>query len=110
MTPHLTVVPEKEAHYVLGKDALIDHLKRESSAAVASVQKNRILSGRIYFTIGATGMIEKVETIDSCGYPVIDARMYQLIKALPGAWEAAENSSGETVAQEFVFTYGNEGC
>ncbi len=45
------------------------------------------------------------------GYPSIDERFITLIKKIPGKWIPAENSRGEKIEQELVFTFGPaNGC
>jgi hypothetical protein len=36
--------------------------------------------------------------------------MIELVKAIPGTWEAATNSNGDKVEQELVFSFGTIGC
>jgi hypothetical protein len=45
------------------------------------------------------------------GYSSLDDKFIELIKNIPGLWIPAENSKGEHVDQELVFTFGPaNGC
>ncbi|MFT5238088.1 MAG: hypothetical protein ACI840_001042 [Ulvibacter sp.] len=109
-TPHMTVVPENEAVYVNGKDALIDYLKENSKEKTTIVNERKLKSGRIFFTVTKKGDISNVNLTSTSGYPSIDLYMIELVKSISGAWEAATNSNGDKVEQELVFSFGTIGC
>lgn len=107
---HMTVVPEQEAEYMDGMDALIQYLKTESLAAKAGVEKNQLKPGRLWFTITKEGEVANVKLDSSSAYPALDEKMQELMENLPGKWEPAKNSAGEAVEQELVFFFGMQGC
>ena len=107
---YLTVVPEKEAEYSEGMDALIDYLKQQSKEQIASVKEDQLRPGKIGFNINREGHIHRIKLLSSSGYPSIDEHMKSLIRNMPGKWNSAENGKGEKVEQEFVFSYGLIGC
>ena len=109
MTPHLTVVPEKQATYEGGKHELITYLKNNSQN-VTAIEYADYNPGKLYFTVNAMGQISDVSLTSSCGYPEVDAHMQRLIRQLPGRWIPAENAQGERVSQKLVFSFGNGGC
>ena len=109
-TPHLTVVPEKEAVYVSGKDALIEYLKENSKEETSIVTKNKLQPGKVSFTVTRNGTISNIKLLTTSGYTSIDKTMTKLITKAPGKWEPAENSQGEKVEQEFIFSFGIVGC
>jgi hypothetical protein len=109
-SPHLTVVPENEAVYVNGKDALIDYLKENSIEKTTIVNERKLKSGKIYFTVTKNGTISNVNLTSTSGYPSIDLYMIELVKSIPGTWAAATNSIGQKVDQELVFSFGTMGC
>ncbi len=109
-TPHITIVPEKQAEYMPGKAALIEYLKANSIEKTALVQKEKLQSGKLYFTVSKDGTISDVKLASTSGYPAIDQRMIELITKAPGKWEAAENAKGEKVDQDLVFSFGTIGC
>jgi hypothetical protein len=44
-------------------------------------------------------------------YPTLDEKFMTLIENIPGKWISAENSKGEKIEQELVFTFGPaNGC
>jgi hypothetical protein len=109
-TPHITVVPEKEAKYVEGEEALISYLKDNSKEKTADVIQANLQPGKVSFTVTSKGEISNVELLSTSGYSEIDKTMIQLINNTPGKWEPAENSHGEKVDQELVFSFGTIGC
>lgn len=109
-TPYITIVPEKQAVYVDGKDALLAYLKENSKEKTAIVEENKLQPGKLFFTITKKGDVSNVTLGPSSGYPSIDQTMLELITNAPGKWEAAENSKGEKVEQQLVFSFGLVGC
>ena len=109
-TPHITIVPEKEANYILGKAALINYLKVNSKEKIALVEPGNLKGGKLYFTVTKDGNIANVELAATSGYPTIDNTMLNLMNTVPGMWLPAENANGEKVAQKLVFSFGTIGC
>lgn len=109
-TPYLTIVPEKQALYVNGMDALIDYLKESNKENTAIVRRNELKPGQLYFTVNKEGTISNTELITTSGYPYIDKMLAELITNAPGKWEPAENSKGEKVDQKLVLSFGAMGC
>ncbi len=110
VTPYLTVVPEKQAIYNSGKPALINYLKENSRIETTMIQENKLRSGRLIFTVTKKGVISNVKLTATSGYPHIDKKMIELIHKAPGKWKPAENSKGEKIDQDLVFTFGSVGC
>lgn len=109
-TPHLTIVPETQAVYIRGKDALIEYLKENSKEETSFVIKGKLQSGKLYFTVNKEGTISNAKIAATSGYPSIDKKMIELITNAPGVWEPAKNSEGEKVEQVLVFSFGIMGC
>ena len=109
-TPHISIVPEKEANYILGKAALINYLKVNSKEKIALVEPGNLKGGKLYFTVTKDGNIANVELAATSGYPTIDNTMLNLMNTVPGMWLPAENANGEKVAQKLVFSFGTIGC
>jgi len=109
-TPYLTIVPEKQAVYVNGMDALINYLKENSKEKTTIVQKDKLQPGKLYFTVNKKGNIVNAKITATSGYPSIDKMMIDLITKAPGQWESANNYKGEKVDQELVFSFGIIGC
>lgn len=110
ITPHLTIIPAKQAEYDKGKNALLKYLKENSGEIISTVKKQKLQPGRLNFTVSKNGTISEVELESSSGYPAIDKTMTDLINNMPGKWEPAENAKGEKVDQKLVFFYGVMGC
>lgn len=106
----ITIIPEQEAKYLAGNDALLNYLKNGSKKEISIAKKEELKPGRINFTISPEGNIDFVTVSSTCNYKTIDTKMLDLIKNMPGKWKPATNEKGEKVAQELVFFYGIEGC
>ena len=111
-TPYLTVVPEKQAEYVNGKDALMKFLINNSKEAIARafVDEDKLQPAKLFFTVTKNGTIENVHLDRSSNYPSVDKFMIELIKKLPAEWKPAENHKGEKVDQQLVVSFGLMGC
>lgn len=109
-TPYLTIVPEKQATYVEGKEALKKYLKDHSEAARAHVDPEKLQPAKLFFTVTKDGTIENTKLDRPSGYPNVDKVMIQLITKTQGLWVPAENTKGEKVDQELVVSFGLMGC
>jgi len=109
-TPYLTIVPEKQAAYVPGKDALMEYLKEYSKEVRVNVQTDKLQPAKLFFTVTKKGTIENVKLDRTSGYPSVDKKMIELITKTPGKWEPAENANGEKLDQELVISFGLMGC
>ncbi len=109
-TPHVTIIPEKEARNSNGREAMIAHVRNGTSAFAYTVDANTLRPGKVYFTVNKEGMVSDVRLWGSSGYPAMDKQVIELVHTLPGTWEAATNAAGDKVEQEFVFSFGTVGC
>lgn len=110
--PHITVVPDQQATYVDGKEALITYLKDNSKAAMQVIKGDKLGAIKISFIVNKQGIVTNVKhDAMTTQYPSIDEKFMQLVKDIPGEWIPAKNSKGETMDYEFVFTFGpRDGC
>ena len=108
-TPYLTVVPEKQARYKKGKDALIAYLNLQSSNLNAGKSEG-LKPARIQFTIGEDGTISGLEVEAGSGNKELDHKIMDLISNTNGDWIPAENASGKKVSQNMLIYYGIMGC
>jgi len=111
-TPYLTIVPEKQAEYSQGNEALKVYLKENSKASrdKANVDPEKLQPAKLFFTVTRKGTIENVKLDRTSNYPLVDETMIELITKLPGTWIPAENHKGEKVNQELVVSFGLMGC
>ncbi|WP_296385468.1 hypothetical protein [Winogradskyella sp.] len=109
-TPYLSVVPEKQAKYIDGKESLIAYLDKSSEAARANVESDKLKPAKIIFTVTKNGTIENAKLDRASGYPSVDKMMIELINNTPGTWEPAENIKGEKVDQALTISFGILGC
>ncbi len=107
---YLTVIPEKEAEYTSGHDALIAYLKENSKEKTAIIKEDKLQPGKVSFTITKEGTIANVKLTSTSGYPSVDEALVELITNMPEKWNPATNSKGEKVDQKLVFFFGSEGC
>ena len=108
-TPHLTVVPEKQANYKNGKQAFLDYLANNTEDFRDGNNK-RFQPGKLHFIVGKDGSISKFRISASTGSTELDERMLELLSETPGAWEPAVDAKGKKVDQELVVSFGNMGC
>lgn len=107
---YITVIPENEANYMGGKEALIKYLKEGSATTIAKIEKGKVKAGKIHFTVSTSGSIKDIYLESSSGYPTVDQKMLDLMNINPGLWLPATNENGEKVEQELVFSFGTMGC
>ena len=111
-SPHLTIVPEKQAVYSDGYDALKKFLKESSREAriKANVDPMKLQPAKLIFTVTKNGNIENIRLDRTSKYPLVDKTMIELISKTPGTWKPAENEKGEKMDQELVVSFGLMGC
>lgn len=109
-SPHITIVPEKQAEYMDGKEVLKKFLKENSSEARKDVDPEKLQPAKLHFTVTKDGNIKNVKLDRTSNYPEVDKTMIELIKNLPGKWKPAENLKGEKMDQEQVVSFGLMGC
>jgi len=107
---YFTVIPEKQAVYHQGKDALISYLKVESESVRENVDPEKLQPAKLFFTVSKHGTIKNVYLDRPSGYPMVDKKMLELISKTQKSWIPAENSNGERVDQELVVSFGLLGC
>lgn len=107
---YMTIIPEKEAEFAGGYDALVEYLKESSKEKTAIIREDKLQPAKVNFTITKEGTIANVKLNSTSGYPSVDETLVELIINMPVKWDAATNSKGEKVDQELVFFFGVEGC
>jgi hypothetical protein len=106
----VSVVPEKQAEYVDGKDQLITYIKENSNTLIALWKNNQWLAGKINFTVDKQGTVSNINLTSTSGNPTIDQHMIGLISKTSNKWVPAENAKGEKVDQVLTFSFGSLGC
>lgn len=109
LTYFITVVPEKEAEFSKGQDALLDYLRENSKEETSIITSDKLKAGKVHFTITKEEEIANVYLSSTSGYESVDKALIKLIKNMP-SWNAATNSKGEKVDQELIFFFGLKGC
>lgn len=106
----ISVMPEHEAEYSEGQDALINYLKSNSRKETLVINEDKLKAGKFRFTVSQSGAIKDVKMESTSGYPSVDEKLLDLLANIPGKWKAASNEKGEAIEQEFVFFFGKQGC
>ena len=106
----VSVVPDVQAVFEGGMNALVNHIKIESDDLVKGIKREEVGRCRIFFTVTSEGLVDKVRKVESSNYPEVDKALIEIVKNMPELWTPAENGNGEKVEQEFVFTFGMAGC
>lgn len=106
----VTVVPEQEAEFMMGDEALIRYLKNNIGPETTHLTKDKVKPAKVHFTINPQGILENVYLGYTSGFEEVDELLVKVVKQMPGAWLPARNADGEAVPQELVFYFGNEGC
>ena len=109
-SPYFTIVPEKQAEYSYGKEALLYYLKEESKEVRANLDSENLKAAKLSYSVTEKGAVDSIKLERSSGYPEVDQKMIELISNLPGSWKPARNAAGNEVNQEFVISFGAMGC
>ncbi|NNE29785.1 MAG: hypothetical protein HKN16_09110 [Saprospiraceae bacterium] len=107
---YFTIIPEIQASFHEGQEALINLIKDTIRPKLHGVEEGGLRPGRINFVVTEEGNINQVEFESTCGYDLIDEEFSSLLKGMKGKWIPATNAEGEKVSQELVFFYGKMGC
>jgi len=109
-SPHLTVVPERQAEYSYGKEALMAYLRENSKAIRADIDPKDLKAAKLSFLVTKEGVVEIIGIDRSSGYPEVDLKVIELISNAPGLWKPAQNAQGQKVGQQLVVSFGLMGC
>lgn len=106
----VSLVPDVQAAYKGGLDALTAHLKEASKDYVKDVKRDKVGRCRIFFNVSDKGTITNVKLIETSNYADVDEALIKIVNDIPKKWKPAQDGSGKKVDQEFVFTFGQAGC
>ena len=107
---YFTIIPENEAEYIGGHDKLINYLKEGTKDKTVSINQDQLKPGQVSFTVTKDGTVKNIKLLNTSGYPTIDEALLELISNMPEKWQPATNLKGESVEQELIFFFGEEGC
>ncbi len=107
---YITVIPEKEAFYLGGREALVAWLKTNLEEETAIIEQDRLKPGQVSFTVTREGTVEDVRLTSSCGYTTVDEALVEQIRSMPQRWTPATDAKGDYVDQGLVFFFGMQGC
>ena len=98
-----TVIPEIEAVYAEGKEALVTYLQEYSDSIIPEEIKKEFEFAYVEFVVNETGGIEDVHVKVTTNYDDIDKQLMDFISAMSD-WKPAQNAQGEFVKQRFEFS------
>ena len=107
---YISVVPHQEAEYAGGFSAIIAYLKEVSREDVAPIRNAQVQPGKYFFTVTREGRVEATRVASTCGNQILDEKLCRYLREMPGNWSPARNAQGETVDQDYVFSFGSPGC
>lgn len=105
----MTVVPEVEATFPEGYQALISYLEQNAMDKISEDFTKEMRTVVINFTVTKAGEIANVRVSKSSDDPEIDKLLLRVINKMP-QWNPAEDDEGRKIEQEFEFIVGNIGC
>lgn len=105
----MTVVPEIEAEYSGGYDALMKYLEVNAINKLPESNAESFPAVVIKFTVNEKGEIDNAQVSLTSSDPEIDKILLKAINKMP-KWKPAENSKGLKVKQDFQFSIGMNGC
>jgi TonB family protein len=105
----ITVVPEVEAEYPGGYQALQLYLKENAISKIPSAVSTEMPPVLIQFTVDEAGKIIDTRVAESSKDPAIDKVLLKAIRKMPD-WKPATDADGKHVPQDFEFSVGNTGC
>jgi TonB family protein len=106
----ISVIPDTEATYSAGRDALKDYLKKNAMDLIPDADLKDLKEGTVHFTINEKGQVEGVELIEGTGKSTVDQLLLNAIGKMP-KWKPAKDAKGTAVKQQFSFSAGNRfGC
>lgn len=108
---YYTLVPEQQAVLTNGNKAFYNELKTLTHNDFKTINKDKFIMNKFYFTISKTGTIISVKKDRSCGYHKLDKTIENAIKNTSNKWQPAKNSNGDVVEQQLVLSFGlSMGC
>ncbi len=107
----VTVVPEFEAEYMTGSNAMTEYLKENAIDKISEARSKDFGQAIVSFTINEDGKIADAIVSKSSGDAATDKLLLKVINKMP-KWKPAETADGTKVKQAFVFNvFGNSnGC
>lgn len=109
-TPHLSIVPEKQAAYIYGKPTLLNYFRTQSKALTENFEQDKLRPARLYFTVTKNGALTHINLPVSSGNKALDEKIMMLLLSTSGEWEPAKDAHGQNVEQELVVFFGAMGC
>lgn len=107
----VTVVPEFEAEYMTGSNAMTEYLKVNAIDKISSATIKDFTQAIVSFTVNEDGKIAEAKVSKSSGDAATDKLLLKAIHKMP-KWKPAETADGTKVKQAFEFSVnGNSnGC
>jgi len=104
------ILPPAEAKFPGGQEAMKTYIQNFIESKLPGVIDNDPLTTRVYFSINPEGKVSNINISEASNDIRFDQYLIQALYALP-AWEAAQDSEGKKIMQEFNFVFSNQvGC
>lgn len=98
-----TVVPEVEAEYISGAEALKQYLKENAIDIISAKKSNETIRALVKFVVSEDGKITNIELTKTSGNQDYDKLLVETLTKMP-KWKPAANAKGEKVKQSFEFS------
>lgn len=107
----VTIVPEVEAEYLTGTQAMKDYLKKRAIDKISEATIKQLTPATVSFTVTEEGKITNATISKSSGDAPTDKLLLKAITKMP-KWKPAQTTDGTIVPQEFEFVVYNSqtGC
>jgi TonB family protein len=98
-----TVVPDVEAEYISGAEALKQYFKEKAVDVISVENPKQVVKALVKFTVNEEGEISEVKIARTSGDESIDKLLVDTINKMP-KWKPATNANGTKVKQGFEFS------
>ena len=110
MNFRLSLIPEVEANYPGGQDALRAYLKQAAIDKIDEKIAKKITQAKVRFSINSQGKACDARISETTGNQEVDRLLLETVAKMP-AWKPAHDVNGNKIKQEFEFSVGwNIGC
>lgn len=104
-----TVVPEVEAAFIDGEEAMHDYFSKKALEKIPENVFTDATQAVVTFTISEDGQVQQTLLEKSSGHPDTDALLLRTVSNMP-KWVPAKNAEGAPVLQKFLLIVGHPGC
>lgn len=96
-----SVLPDKPAEFPGGEKTLYRYLAEACFNHLSESERKSLKTASVQFSIDPSGKVIQVKLQQSSGSAQLDNKLLHTLKTMP-VWNAAENSNGQKVNQNFI--------